>query len=196
MPLTRTILFVTLFLVCSGWSAAQQPGPEFWRKLTCQPYEPRTQLETLEMKTESVVLRGFSQITTVDVRGVRIDVVEMRLMGAAARAKGIVVVLAQPTDGVQDNRAFVDYDELDPLLRAIDSLAGVDDNSTKLVGFEAHYRTRGDLELRVFRQTSRGTAITVQTGICNHATQGLTLDELAKVKAMIQEAKGRLDELR
>jgi hypothetical protein len=34
------------------------------------------------------------------------------------------------------------------------------------------------------------------TGICDRASQLLTLDELAKVKAMIQEAKMRLDELR
>jgi hypothetical protein len=34
------------------------------------------------------------------------------------------------------------------------------------------------------------------TGICDRATQGMTLDDLAKVKAMILEAKTRLDELR
>jgi len=34
------------------------------------------------------------------------------------------------------------------------------------------------------------------TGICDHVTATLSLDEFAKVKAMIQEAKARLDEIR
>jgi hypothetical protein len=54
----------------------------------------------------------------------------------------------------------------------------------------------GDFEISVFRQTQRGTAVTMTTGICDRATQGMTLDDLAKVKAMILEAKTRLDELR
>jgi hypothetical protein len=67
---------------------------------------------------------------------------------------------------------------------------------TRLPGFEARYKTLGDLEIGVFRQTRRGTAAVMTTGICDRASQLLTLDELAKVKAMIQEAKMRLDELR
>jgi len=196
MQIIRTILILLLLFVCSGICVGQQPGPEFWRKLTCQPFEPRTTLEALEMKRETVVIRGFSQITTVDVRGVRIDAVEMRVLGGPGRAKGVVVALRESADRIEDNRAFVDYEELEPLLRAIDSLTAVDENSTKLVGFEAHYHTRGDLELKVFRQTQRLTAVTIQTGICTRATESLSLDELAKVRAMILEAKTRLDELR
>ena len=48
----------------------------------------------------------------------------------------------------------------------------------------------------MFRQTQRGTAVMMTTGICDRATTNMTLDDLAKVKAMIQEAKTRLDELR
>jgi hypothetical protein len=196
MNLVRVGLISILFLLAGGVCLGQQPGPEFWRKLSCQPFEPRTKLEALELKMDIVVLRGFTQITTVEVRGVRIDAVEMRALGIPLRAKGIIVALRETPDHAEDNRAFVDYEEIDQLLNAIDSLARVDETSTKLAGFEAHYHTDGDLELRVFRQTRSGTAVTIQTGICNRATQALSLDELAKVKAMIQEAKGRLDELR
>jgi hypothetical protein len=63
------------------------------------------------------------------------------------------------------------------------------------VGFEARYRTYGDLEIAVFRQTRSGNAVTLSTGICERVTASLSLDDLAKVKAMIQEAKTRLDEL-
>ena len=54
----------------------------------------------------------------------------------------------------------------------------------------------GDLEIAVFRQTRSGAAVIMSTGICDRATATLSLDDLAKIRAMIQEAKTRLDEIR
>jgi len=48
----------------------------------------------------------------------------------------------------------------------------------------------------VFRQTRSGIAVTLTAGICDKITESLTLDELAKFRAMIAEAKMRLDEVR
>jgi len=193
----RTILFSTLIFLCSGAALAQRPGPQFWRKATCQPYEPRTKLEALDERYNAVIIKGFSRMTTVDVRGVRIDAVEMRDLGSTAgRIKGIVVVLRESGEHPSDDRGFVDYDEIDSLLNAIDTVTRVDETTTKLAGFEAKYRTVGDLEIGVFRQTRSGTAVILTTGICDRATQTLTLDDLAKVRALIQEAKTRLDDIR
>ena len=192
----RTLLFSTIMLVCCGPAMAQRPGPEFWRKVSCEPLDPRTKLEALDDRHSTVIVKGFTRITTVDVRGVRLDAVEMRELGNVARAKGIVIVLREGGERPTDNRAFIDYEEIDSLLNAIDAIARIDETATKLAGFEAKYKTLGDLEIGVFRQTSRGTAVIMTTGICDRATQTLSLDELAKVKAMIQEAKARLDEIR
>ena len=192
----RTILFSTLILLCCGSAMAQRPGPEFWRKVGCEPLEPRTKLEALDDRHSTVIIKGFTRITTVEVRGVRIDAVEMRELGNVSRAKGVVIVLREGGERPEDNRAFVDYEEIDSLLNAIDAVSRVDETTTKLAGFEAKYKTLGDLEINVFRQTSRGTAVILTTGICDRATQTLSLDDLAKVRAMIQEAKARLDEIR
>src|SRR4029079_8676319 len=110
--------------------------------------------------------KGFTRITTVDVRGVRIDAIEMRELGNVARAKGLVVVLRGGGERPDDNRAFVDYEEIEPLLNAIDAISRIDETATKLGGFEARYKTQGDLETGVFRQTTRGTAVVLTTGIC------------------------------
>ena len=192
----RTILFSMLVLFCASTALAQRPGPEFWRKVGCEPFEPRTKLEAIEDRHSTVVIKGFTRITTVEVRGVRIDAIEMRELGNVARAKGIAVVLREGGERPDDNRAFVDYEEIEPLLNAIDAIGRVDESATKLVGFEARYKTQGDFEIGVFRQTSRGTAVILTTGICDRATATLSLDDLAKVRAMIQEAKSRLDEIR
>ena len=174
----------------------QRPGPEFWRKVGCEPFEPRTKLEELEERHGSVIIKGFARITTVEVRGVRLDAVDIRDTEMQVRAKGLVVVLREGGERPDDNRAFVDYREIDSLLNAIDTIARVDETTTKLPGFEARYKTLGDLEISVFRQTRSGTAVIISTGICDRATQTLTLDDLGKFKAMVQEAKARLDENR
>jgi hypothetical protein len=192
----RTILFSTVVLFCAGVASAQRPGPEFWRKVGCEPFEPRTKLEAIEDRHSTVIIKGFTRITTVEVRGVRIDAIELRELGNVGRAKGLVVILREAGERPDENRAFVDYEEIDPLLNAIDAIGRVDETATKLVGFEARYKTQGDLEIGVFRQTQRGTAVLMSTGICDRATAPLTLDDLAKVRAMIQEAKARLDEIR
>ncbi|HET6980460.1 MAG TPA: hypothetical protein VFI24_29270 [Pyrinomonadaceae bacterium] len=192
----QTILLSTFVLICAGTVLAQRPGPEFWRKVGCEPFEPRTKLEAIEDRHSTVILKGFTRITTLEVRGIRVDAVEMRELGNVARAKGLVVALREGGERPEDNRAFVDYEEIESLLNAIEVISRVDETATKLVGFEARFKTLGDLEIAVFRQTARGTAVSMSTGICNRATTTLTLDDLAKVKAMIQEAKARLDELR
>lgn len=192
----RTILFSTFVLLCCGSAMAQRPGPEFWRKVSCDPLEPRTKLEALDDRHSTVIIKGFTRITTVEVRGIRIDAVEMHELGKVGRAKGIVVVLIERSERPNENRAFIDYEEIDSLLNAIDTVARVDETATKLAGFEAKYKTLGDLEIGVFRQTSRGTAVIMTTGICDLARATLTLDDLAKVRAMIAEAKARLDEIR
>ena len=198
----QMILLSTLVLICAGTALAQRPGPEFWRKAGCEPLEPRTKLEELDDRHNSVIIKGFTRITTVEVRGVRLDAIEMREAGktpgssGALLARGIVVVLREGGERPDDNRAFVDYEDLDYLLNAIDTISRIDETATKLTGFEARFKTVGDLEISVFRQTRSGTAVILSTGICDRATQTLSLDDLGKFKAMIQEAKARLDEIR
>ena len=195
----RLILFSTLMLFCAGTAVAQRPGPEFWRRVSCEPVEPRTKLEAIDDRHNTVIIKGFTRITTVEVAGVRIDAVEMREMGNVSRAKGIVVVVTGESSNRErprDNRAFVDYEEIEPLLNAIDAASRIDETVTKFPGFEAKYRTLGDLEITVFRQTRSGNAAIMTTGVCEQGRTSLTFDELAKVRAMIQEAKARLDEIR
>jgi hypothetical protein len=127
------------------------------------------------------------------VKKLDVEAVELHLLGSAPTpnnaVKGIAIVY------LDQNRALIDYSEIEPLLRAIDALSRLDETSTKLASFQGRYRTQGDLEITVFRQTRSGTAVKVEIGICNPAMIFLTLDDLAKLRAMINEAKTRLDEI-
>ena len=193
-----TLLFIALMSV--GTVCAQRPGPQFRRPLACEPLEPRTKLEAIEGGYETILLKGFSQIATVRVRGaeIRVDAVELKDNTTSNRAMGITIAMRETDqDRISENRAFVDYEEIDSLLKAIDFSSKVNETVTKLAGFEARYRTRGDLEFVVFRQgRASGTAASVTTGICDRVTGLLTLDELALLRAHIVEAKTRLDEIK
>ncbi len=196
----RLVSLLFLALLSFGSVVAQRPGPEFRRPLRCEPFEARTKLEALENDYERVLIKGFTQVATMRIRGadVRIDAVELKDSGSAMRATGIVIAMREPSgERPSENRSFIDYDEIDRLLRAVDFSAKVNETVTKLVGFEARYRTLGDLELIVFRQgRATGTAASVSTGVCDRVTGLLTLDELELFRAHLVEAKARLDEIK
>jgi hypothetical protein len=197
MAKRRAVFALWSLLLCCGSAWAQRSGPEFRRPLSCEPLEPRTKLEALESKYERVLLKGFSLIATLNLRGadIRLDVLEIK-DNSNARATGLVIALRAEGENPRENRAFIDYEEVDRLIKAIESVAKVNENITKLAGFEARYRTLGDLEINVFRQTRSGTSASVSSGICDRVTSLLTLDELDRLRAHIVEAKARLDEIK
>ncbi len=195
----RASVFLLLVLALSCGSVfAQRSGPQFRRPLACEPLEPRTKLEAIEGQYERVVIKGFTHVAAFNARGgdVRVDAIELKEAGSATRALGIVVVVREAGERPRDNRSFVDYEEIESLVKAIESIARINETVTKLTGFEARYRTPGDLELNVFRQSRSGTAASLTSGICEKTTVLLTLDELERLKGIILEAKARLDEIK
>ena len=196
----RSLILVFMGLLCFSTVLGQRPGPEFRRPLRCEPLEPRTKLEAIETSYERVLIKGFTQIATMRVRGtdVRIDALELKDNASPTRATGIVIAMRETSgDRPSENRSFLDYEEIDRLLRALEFSSKVNETVTKLVGFEARYRTLGDLEVVVFRQgRASGTAASITTGVCDRVTGLLTLDELELFRAHIVEAKARLDELK
>jgi hypothetical protein len=192
-----TVLVLLLFLFCSP-AFAQRPGPQFRRPLACEPVEPRTKLEAIEWQYERVLIKGFSQIAAFMARDVevRVDAVELKDTATTTRAVGLVIALRETGENPRENRSFIDYDQIDRLLQGLTAIGRVNESVTKLAGFEARYRTVGDLEFLVFRQSRSGIAASVTSGICEQVTAPLTLDDLDKLKAEIVEAKTRLDEIK
>ena len=195
------IAFLLLALMLSAIAAmAQRPVPQFWRKVGCEPFEPRTKLEALEDAYGGVVFKGFTRINTFDVRDLRVDAVEMRNLSdsnsISNQARGIVISLRGPGEQPLEGRAFIDYEEIDTVVNGIDAVSKVNETMTKLASFEGRYRSTGDLEVKAFRQTRSGTAVTVSAGICDEVRIPLSLDDLQKIRAMLVEAKAKLDEIK
>jgi len=200
-------VIVVLALAASA-VLAQRPGsvpkpqaaPRFRRP--CDFGDPRTRLEQLDLSIEKVIVRGSTTVGGLIGRNgtVRVEAIELREEGSASRALGVVVTLKgtrQESETTQiEVRAFMDYEEIDPLIKGLDSVAKTDDTITKLANFEAHYTTNGDLEIAGFRQTPGGAvAAAVSAGNCDRVRILLSLEELAKLRYWILQAKVRLDEI-
>jgi len=191
-------LAVLALMLFSGSASAQRSGPEFRRPLACEPLEPRTKLEDLESRYERVITKGFTRYTTLRAADVeiRLDAVEMKDTANSTRAMGFIVALREVGERPRENRSFIDYEEIDRLIKGMESVSKVNETMSKLAGFEARYRTLGDLEIVVFRQTRSGIAASVTSGICDQVTARMTLDDLDKLRAYLVEAKARLDEIK
>jgi hypothetical protein len=192
-----SLVVLALMLFC-GSALAQRSGPEFRRPLACEPLEPRTKLEDIESRYERVITKGFTRYTSLRVADVeiRLDAVEMKDTANSTRAMGFVIALRELGEKPRENRSFIDYEEIDRLIKGLEAVSKVNETMTKLAGFEARYRTLGDLEVVVFRQTRSGTAASLTSGICDRVTALLTLDDLDKLRGYLIEAKGRLDEIK
>ncbi len=100
------------------------------------------------------------------------------------------------THPAQESKSYVDYEEIDAVIKAWDRVARTDDTITKLNNFQSSYRTKGNLEIAVFRQTSGGAIAAAVSGGCDQVRVFLSLDEFIKLRWMIVQAKARLDEIK
>jgi hypothetical protein len=199
MKLMRVLLFV--LLTTSAVSVlAQRPRSESRFFRACDQVGPLTKLEDFNARWEAVIVRGSTHIpSTVTARNgtADVDAIDLRDESNGSRATGVVVELRDANHLADEGRVFIDYEEIDPLIAAWDRVARTDDTITKLNNFESHYRSRGDMEISVFRQTPGGAvAAAISGGVCSRVRLLLSLDELTKLRWMIVQAKARLDEIK
>ena len=198
MTLTRLTKCAAI-LIC--FAPASIMAQERWQRLPPQRdayfYAPRNKLEEFESRESTLLIKGRTWVATL--RGqdgaARIDATEIRDSSSGSRAMGVTITISTYNPPAE-LRCLVDYDEIDPLVRAFDAMAKADDSITKLSHFETHYRTRADFEIIVFKQTSGGVAAAFEGGFYERTRVLLTLEEFTRLRWMIVQAKEKLDEIR
>ena len=198
MALTRFTKCAAVLLFAACGSVVAQ---ERWQRLPpprdAYFYAPRNKLEEFESHESTLLIKGRTWVATL--RGqdgaARVEATEIRDTVNATRATGVTITIngSNPSSEV---RCLIDYEEIDPLVRAFDAMAKADDSITKLSHFEAHYRTRADFEIIVFKQTSGGIAAAFEGGYIERARVFLTLEDFTRLRWMIVQAKEKLDEIR
>jgi hypothetical protein len=203
----RLVLLALVLFPFAEIALAQQPQrsrtiPKRTRKYYLD--EPRTRLEEFQDRLETVVVKGFMVIGTVSGRNGLADVsaVELKDTSDATRATGISIQLSEGGPQASEIQSFIDYEEIDPLIRGLDVVARADDRITKMPSFSASYRTRDDFGIVVFKQTRAGIAVRLEgsglngSGGIERVTIFITLDELNRLRGIILEAKQRIDEMK
>jgi len=181
---------VLLFL---GIEAAAQPsGPGVGQQLA----PPKTKLETFAAQTGVVIIEGYSKVGTIRGRYGSVEIQAKEFLNAASgkKEKGITFEVTEAGRLERESRSFIDYDEIDSLLKGVDYVAKIDKSATKLDAFEAEYRTRGDLEISTF-SSDTGVEAAVKSGRIGGATAFLSLEHLQQLRALIVDAKTKLDAL-
>jgi hypothetical protein len=186
----RFIFIAFGLLIISGHAAGQE--------VDSLELEPRTKLEAFEVRTGIVIIKGYSRVgTAAGLEGGSIEIETREFRDAdGAREYGIAVEVREAGTPERRRTAFVDYDEIESLLKGLDYLGKIDSSATNLNRFEAEYRTRGDLTVSAF--STRGGAVTlaVSSGRFRRVTSLFRLDDLKVVRGLIIEAKNLLDAIR
>jgi hypothetical protein len=182
-------LVLLFFLFMPGFDcAAQEPAP------TTTPEEFETRLESLISETGAVIIKGYTRIGSMS--GSRGTAYFMAWEVTNARTghteRGVSIEISDPTRPDAQERAYIDYDELAPLLQGIDYIFKLDSKSTKLASVEAQYQTRGGLVLVTFH-TPNGFAAAISTYGGRRARFVLRQAGLAEFRNMVESAKEVLD---
>lgn len=202
MKATRLRLFPLLIILSSVISVHAQRR---WERLPPprdpQFYVPRNKLEDIDGRMETLLVKGRHWVGTVRASNgsARVEAYEVRDTRNSERATGVVITFLPADTNSRDDiiRSLIDYEEIDPLIKTLDTMVKADDNVTKLSHFEVRYRTRGDFEVMVFKQqTGTSVAAAIEGGFFDRTRLLLIMDELVKLRYMISQAKERLDEIK
>ena len=198
--MTRSLVLSTLIIAASAVSVGAQRR---WERLPPprdpQFYEPRNKLEDFDGRAETLLIKGRTWVGTIRGQNgtARVEATEIRDTAASARATGVIITIMATGGPPGDIRSLIDYEEIDLLVKAIDTAAKAGDSITQLTHFEVRYRTRGDFEIMVFKQLSdNAIAAAIEGGFFDRSRLLLTLDELTKLRWMIVQAKEKLDEIK
>jgi len=159
----------------------------------------KTKLEQFSAKTGVVLIRGFHKIGSAQGlynTSVNIESKEFTNVTDGTKQYGITIE-AFKEDGRYDKKhtSFIDYDEIDSLVKGIEYISKVKPDVTKLEDFQADYKTKGDLKISTFSSGSKVMAA-VTSGNIGGVASYFNIEDLAKVKELILKAKTKIEEVK
>lgn len=158
---------------------------------------PRTQLETLESRTNVLIVKGSVEIGVINgsAGGVLVAAKESTDASTGQKALGVSVVV-RGRDGKQDT-SYVDYDELDSMIKALGQMNTPPWSDTEMPQIEANYITKDGLRIASANtRNNAGMEAIVQSTHACQASAYLTISQLITFRSLIDQAKARLDGIR
>lgn len=160
--------------------------------------ETKTKLEAFQVQTGTVVIKGYSEIGRVVALGsVEVNAMEFTDATTGMKQSGVLVEIKESGRLENTDRSFIDYDEIDSLLKGLDYISKATSNITKLSMFEAKYKTKGYFSATTFSNSRSGKIeAAVTSGYIRPASAYLSLQQVAELRALIVQAKQKLDSVK
>ncbi|HSY19404.1 MAG TPA: hypothetical protein VK815_13765 [Candidatus Acidoferrales bacterium] len=183
MKLMKVLAMVSLGMAWLGAPAHAQSTNEF-----------RTDIETFELQTNIVIVKGFGTGGTVSVGNGILSIHLKESFSPDTGGKWQALVLDCSEGGLRE-RAVVDYAEIDSLLKALDYIRTVTYDVTSLPGFEATYQTKdGFRVIGIGSHRQSAVQTFVQFDGCGRIP--LNSDQISQLRSQIAQARQTLDELK
>jgi hypothetical protein len=148
---------------------------------------PRTRLQAIETRTNTVIVRGIAQIGSVEGCGVLVTARESTDKTTREKALGVAVTLR----GIVN---VIDHDELDSMVKALDQLGSPQWGDTSLPQVEVIYTTKDGLRIASFsNKGANGLEAVIQTTYPTATTTVLNATQLVVFRNLIDQARGALD---
>ncbi len=201
MTLTRLLFLSTMMVAAGCGSICAQRRDRLPAPRDPQFYTPRNKLEEYESRVAAILIQGQTWTGTLRAQNgtARVEAIEIRDTHDRTRATGVIIVInsSEPAGTPPEVRVLIDYDEIDPLVNAFDTIVKASDAITKLGHFETCYRTHGDFEIMVFKEVAGGAvAAAVEGGFYDRKRLFMSLEDLTRLRWMIAQAKEKLDEIK
>ena len=159
-------------------------------------------IETLANRAGVLMAQGAREIGTVagraaggtlDSGSVAVEIRRIADVGTARKVFGLALIVDD--EGSSGARmAWIDYDEIDGLLGALDSLAKADTATSPFAEVTTFYRTRGRLVVSAFRDVAPWASVGVDGP--SDGTVPLPRQRLGKLRALVQRAQHEIDAIR
>jgi hypothetical protein len=202
LGLLRYLIVLSLLIAMPTYAPlviAQQPAVPATAQSPVTSPPPKTRLEQFQVKTGSVLIKGYTDVGTAAGKyGSTVSVSAMEFTDASSGGKqfGIAIEIKGSGQYPQTSRSYIDLDEVDSLLKGIDYISHADKSVTKLASFEAIYRTKGDFVMNVFGSGHKGTMLAVESGRFGTASAYFDIAELPKVRQLIEKAQAALQSIK
>jgi hypothetical protein len=195
-------LVAALLFPCFDFAQAQQPAqqhrpPLQQKQLTefVAPSMPATKLEALASQPGILVIRRSWLIGRLPGKRGSIAVLLKDFADVGnpgQRATGLGFLVEEP--GKSRRTSFVDYDEIDSLIQAVDYISTIDQKATSGKDLEAVFQTKGGFIVWAGNRGKGEIVATVSSrGLEDETVASLNFSDLPQLKKLIQDGKASLD---
>lgn len=208
----KTFLLPLLFMACALTATAQRPQEQVRERPSTRRErasrstqnlttisEPLTNLEELDTKTGAVIIKNYTVIGAVSGFGGSATITAYEFVDTQSGRKeygvGVELEESERSERAAIERLYVDYDELDSLIKSTDYVIKIEKSAT-MENFEAQYKTRAELTVTTFNRATGALRAAISSGVMGRIRIGMTLGNLVDFRKLLIDAKTALDKIK